>query len=59
MLTVGLIDVELYQKIADSKIITNEVIITEDRIQHIIQRRGKAFYDEYHEYFADILKEIV
>ena len=57
MLTVGLIDIELYQKIADSKIITNEVIITEDRIQHIIQRRGKAFYDEYHEYFADILAD--
>lgn len=38
--SVGKIDVEKYQGITDKRILTNEVIITDNRIEHIIQRRG-------------------
>lgn len=52
---IGKIDKNIYQQVANKKLITDEVIITSDRISHIIERRGKKFYDEYSEYFSDIL----
>ncbi|MCD7752873.1 MAG: hypothetical protein LUI10_14255 [Lachnospiraceae bacterium] len=36
---------------------TDEVIITNERIEHIIERRGKDFYDTYSSQFANILKD--
>ena len=36
-------------------ILTDEVIITDERIRHIVERRGQAFYNEYREYFSEII----
>lgn len=49
---VGKIDRNIYKCIKDN-IITDEVIITNERINHIIQRRGQEFYDRYCGCFAD------
>ncbi len=54
---IGKIDVEKYKQAVDSEIITDDVIITDNRIEHIIERRGQAFYDEFCEFFSDILKD--
>ena len=51
---IGRLDKVLYTAITE-KILTDEVIITDERIQHIIERRGQAFYDEYHAYFPLIV----
>ena len=53
---VGKIDREVYSCVARD-IVTDEVIITDERVQHIIERRGKAFYDAYSPAFADILAD--
>ena len=52
---VGKLDINLYKGIAEN-IITDEVIITDERIDHIIQRRGKDFYEEYKSVFAEVVK---
>lgn len=54
---VGIIDVDKYKNVTDKKILTDEVIITDNRIEHIIERRGQQFYDEFHDYFAEIIKD--
>ena len=53
----GTIDIEKYIKITDKKIITDQVVITDNRIQHIIERRGMEFYDKYAAKFAEIIKD--
>ena len=53
--TIGKIDIEKYKLVTDKKIITDEVIITDNRINHIIERRGQEFYNEYNKYFSDII----
>lgn len=53
----GTIDIDKYKYITNKKILTNEVVITNNRIDHIIQRRGQSFYDEYHKYFDQIIKD--
>ncbi len=53
---VGKIDREIYYCISDN-IITDEVIITDERIQHIIDRRGKEFYEAYSPDFGNILAD--
>jgi len=55
--SLGTIDIDKYKNVTDKRILTNEVIITYNRIEHIIQRRGKSFYDEYHGYFEQIVKD--
>jgi len=54
--TVGKIDKDIYKCITE-KIRTDEVIITDERIGHIIERRGSEFYDKYHLIFGNILKD--
>lgn len=54
---VGEIDIEKYQAVTEKRIITNQVILTENRKQHIIERRGQAFYDEYYQYFSHIISD--
>ena len=44
----------LYEKLSDN-ILTDEVILTEKQIKHIIERRGEKFYNEYFPLFLDIL----
>lgn len=36
---------------------TDDVILTPERRQHIVERRGLDFYLEYHKYFKEIVKE--
>lgn len=53
---IGKIQLEKYQAVTVKKILTDEVIITDNRIQHIINRRGQNFYDEYKEFFSEIIE---
>jgi len=55
--SVGRIDIEKYKNICGKRIITDEVIITENRIDHIVSRRGQAFYDKYSQYFKAIIED--
>jgi uncharacterized cupin superfamily protein len=49
---IGKIDKEKYKGIS-SEILTDEVIITDERIEHIIKRRGDEFYLKYGSKFTD------
>ena len=49
------IDIEKY-KVVTPCIRTDEVVITDERIQHIKERRGEAFYEEYRVYFKEIVE---
>lgn len=57
MQTIGRIDISKYQPITKNKIITDQVILTENRKDHIIERRGEDFYDKYSPLFADIIAD--
>jgi hypothetical protein len=52
----GKIDMVKFEKISD-KIITDEVILTDERIAHINYSRGKGFYERYGKYFSDVVSE--
>lgn len=52
---VGKIDKDRYSVI-EKNIRTDEVIITDERIDHIRKRRGDAFYEKYNGVFAEILR---
>ena len=52
---VGKLDKAVYECIK-ACIITDEVIITDERIKHIIDRRGQFFYDKYFCEFHNIIR---
>lgn len=52
--SVGKINREIYKCITE-EIRTDEVIITDERIEHIRERRGEEFYDRYSSLFEKIL----
>lgn len=54
-MNIGSLDIEKYKLATDKKIVTDGVILTENRKEHIIKRRGQAFYEEYSEYFSEII----
>ncbi|MGN0612440.1 MAG: PBECR2 nuclease fold domain-containing protein [Porcipelethomonas sp.] len=54
---IGKIDIEKYKGICDGRIITDEVIITDNRVEHIIERRGREFYEEYEKFFPEIIAD--
>lgn len=54
--TIGKIDRAIYSCITKD-IVTDEVIITDERIHHIIKRRGKEFYEKYSKYFSEIIHD--
>ena len=56
MHVISKIDRNIYKCVTED-IVSDEVIITEERIRHIVDRRGKEFYDKYCNYFADILQK--
>lgn len=56
MHTVGRIDMEIYRCITQD-ITTDEVIITDERIEHIRERRGADFLEKYGQYFSLILAD--
>lgn len=53
--TVCTIDLALY-RLVEPDMVTDEVIITSERIAHI-RNRHKGDFDEYKKYFAEILQE--
>ena len=53
---IGKVNKEIYSQ-AINELITDEVIITEERIMHIIQRRGQEFYDKYGSFFGEIIAD--
>jgi uncharacterized protein YigE (DUF2233 family) len=53
---IGKINRNIYKCITDD-IRTEDVIITDERIAHIIERRGQKFYDTYCNCFADIIRD--
>jgi len=54
---IGKIDREIYQGVSENRILSDDVIITDNRIQHIIERRGQAFYEKYKMRFSDIISD--
>ena len=56
MHTIGRIDREKYRGVTED-IRTDEVIITDERIAHIKDRRGQAFYEKYSQYFGEVISD--
>ena len=56
MQTVGRIDRNIFRCVAE-EIITDEVILTDDRGKHIVDRRGADFLEKYGPYFPLILAD--
>ena len=54
---IGKIDIHIYQRVTAKSIITDEVVLTDNRKDHIIKRRGQDFYDKYKHYFPQIISE--
>ena len=54
--TVGRIDIEKYKCVTED-IQTDEVIITDERIAHIKDRRGQDFFDKYSQYFSEVISD--
>ncbi len=54
---IGKIDISKYQIVSDRSIITDEVILTDNRAQHIIERRGQDFFDTYSKDFDKIISD--
>ncbi|MCM1253178.1 MAG: PBECR2 nuclease fold domain-containing protein [Clostridium sp.] len=52
---VGRIDKDIYKCVMED-IVTDEVIITDERVRHIKERRGEEFYNTYADKFADIIR---
>ncbi len=52
---IGKIDRNIYKCVTDKKILTDDVVITNNRIEHIIERRGQKFYDKYNGIFSEII----
>ena len=55
MRVVGRIDIERYSACTNKRIITDEVVLTQNRVQHIIERRGIDFYEKYVNRFSEII----
>ena len=54
---IGKINISIYQPVTESKILTDKVVLTYNRKEHIIERRGQAFFDKYSPMFADIIAD--
>lgn len=54
--TVGKIEIDQYKPITP-EIRTDEIIITDERIEHIIERRGKEFYEKYGSEFGNVVSD--
>ena len=55
MYFVGKLNKEIFRCISED-IRTDEVIITENQVKHIIERRGGEFYDKYSGMFKEIVE---
>lgn len=51
------LDVQRYSCVAEN-IRSSDVILTEKQKEHIIERRGKEFYDKYSPYFKEIIENL-
>ncbi|MCM1330743.1 MAG: PBECR2 nuclease fold domain-containing protein [Ruminococcus sp.] len=57
MENIGKIDISKYQPAAENKILTDIAVLTNNRREHIIERRGQDFFDKYSPMFADIISD--
>lgn len=55
MITIGKIDIDKYRVVSEN-IRTDEVVITDERIQHIQERHPDDF-ERYSQYIGDMLKD--
>lgn len=53
---IGTLDKDKFRNIAEN-IRGTEVVLTEKQIAHIIERRGEKFYQEYSNFFPDIIAD--
>lgn len=53
---IGTLDKDKFRNIAEN-IRGTEVVLTEKQIAHIIERRGEKFYQEYSNFFSDIIAD--
>ena len=53
---IGKIDLDIYKCVTED-IITDEVILTDERMGHIIDRRGQEFYDKFHGLLGTVLSD--
>lgn len=53
---VGKLDKSIYRCVSED-ISTDEVIITDERIEHIIQRRGEDFFQKYSPMFPQVISD--
>lgn len=51
------IDTDKYSPAASGGIRSSTVILTENQREHIVQRRGQAFFDKYGEFFKEIAED--
>ena len=56
MIIIGKLNLEIY-KCVSPNILTDQVIITDERVEHIISRRGRDFYDKYLPHFSQIISD--
>lgn len=56
MWTIGKIDIEKYRVISNA-IRTDTLVLTDKQRQHIISRRGQAFFDRCSPYFQEIAED--
>ena len=54
---IGRLDIAKYQLVTSKRIMTDTVKLTDNRREHIIQRRGQEFYDKYSSLFADVISD--
>lgn len=57
MQIIGKIDISKYQLVTSDLILTDEVVLTIGQKEHIIERRGQEFYDEFSPLFGDIIAD--
>ena len=57
MQEIGKIDIAIYQRVSNKAILTDEVVLTNNRMEHIIERRGLSFYETYRPFFSEIIRD--
>ena len=57
MQKIGRIDIAIYQRVSNKAILTDEVVLTNNRMEHIKERRGLSFYETYRPFFSEIIRD--
>ncbi|MBQ7598441.1 MAG: hypothetical protein IJU56_07675 [Clostridia bacterium] len=57
MQKIGRIDIAIYQRVSNKAILTDGVVLTNNRMEHIKERRGLSFYETYRPLFSEIIRD--